>query len=388
VVASVFVWFYGRWLLSPRVELAPFRWLQEGMALGDVALIALAVKLAEAPGASRGAAAAQALMAGGWLVVRTVFLLRTYVAPRRRPSAHAARFVPPSAEERFWVERLPSLFGRGRPGALAWLWQRVTVTPLAHVTFLNVDYQVYLNQIFHTTRVAKIGHGVCIPLNVMLLFYGLAQFTPAELHPTAHGARPFMLNAGLALLLLLAIWYVALAVRVKSPLLGLLMCGWLVCLWLTGNTLYSLAFTLEPAARHWWLPTPWYLAPLFWMGIVSGLQAWSHIAEPLVPPRANGTRRWLSVRSYILGEPGAPRRGLALLGRGIMVFVGSLWGTLDEWWASSKLLPFVTLEWLWRLGYRPDERARFEAHARRALASGDAALDFVGVGADASPRDV
>jgi hypothetical protein len=304
------------------------------------------------------------------------------------PVESAARFVPASAEERFWVARLPCLFRDRRPGALAWLWQRITVTPLAHVTFLNVDYQVYLNQIFHTSRVAKVGHGVCIPLNVLLLFYGLAQFTWPGTHPAEHAPRPLLLNAGLVLLVVLALWYGALAVKLKSPLLGLVLAVWLGGLWAAGNTLYSLAFTLEPAARTWWLPTPWYLAPLFWMGIVSGLQAWSHLGEPLVPPRANGTRRWLPVRSYILGDASAPHRGASLVRRAVEVFVGSVWGTVDEWWASSKLLPIVTLDWLWRLGYRPEERAVFESRAARAIASGDPALDYVGVGGDASPHEL
>ena len=384
VVGTVFVWFYGRWLLSPEVELRPFRWLQEGMAIGDVLLIVLGVRLLALPGAARAAAVAQIGMASLWLLVRVVFLFRTFDPPDRRASSDGVRFVGATAEERFWVRAVPWLFApaRGRPNALAWMWHRIVVTPLAHVTFFNVEYQIYLNKIFHTSTLAKISHWLCIPINVMLLFYGLAQFTLPGGHPVAHHPQPLMLNAGLLMLVVLLVWYVGVAVKLRSSLLGVLMVPWLTTLWMAGNTIYSLTFTLDAAARSWWLPTPWYLAPLFWMGIVSGVQAWSHLGEPLVPPRANGTRQWLRLRAYVLGPDSAPYQGFDRVRNGVKIFVGSLWGTVDEWWASMKLLPLITLEWLWRLGYHPEQRERFEALAASALESGKPALDFVGVGGD------
>src|SRR5262249_15262092 len=43
VVFSLLAWTYGRWLLSGSVELRPFRFLQEGLALGDVFLVVAAI---------------------------------------------------------------------------------------------------------------------------------------------------------------------------------------------------------------------------------------------------------------------------------------------------------------------------------------------------------
>lgn len=77
VVLSLVVWFYGRWLLSGRVELRPFRYLQEGFALGDVALVALALGALRDGTGEAAAWSAQAGMAGLWLAVRIVFLART-----------------------------------------------------------------------------------------------------------------------------------------------------------------------------------------------------------------------------------------------------------------------------------------------------------------------
>jgi len=290
-------------------------------------------------------------------------------------------FVPLTGEDRFWVERAPCLFAPvGGPHWLARLWHHVTVTPRAHVTFLNATYQIYLNHIFHTTLLARVGHSICIPLNVILLFYGLAQFRLAGAPPEAHAFLPFEPTAGLLLAGALFAWYASVARRLASPLLAVICAAWIAGSSAVGTGLYHLAFTLEPAARTWWMPTPWYLAPLFWMGVVSSVQAWSHITEPLVPPRANGTDRWIAVEDYVHGRSSPNESLLRRALRGATVFMGSVWGTIDEWWASAKLLPYFLLEGLWLAGYRRDQREAFRALARRARASGNPALDWVGVG--------
>src|SRR5690606_26742574 len=112
-----------------------------------------------------------------------------------QPRAQAARcFVAETGEERLWRALVPGLFA---PGPHASRWSRavrhVLVVPLAHVTFLNLDYQIYLNQVMHTSAGAWLGHLLLIPLNVALLFYAL----------TVHVG----VGAALVLLAALATWY-------------------------------------------------------------------------------------------------------------------------------------------------------------------------------------
>ena len=51
-----------------------------------------------------------------------------------------------------------------------------------------------------------------------------------------------------------------------------------------------------------------------------------------------------------------------------------------EWWASAKLLPVYLLGLLWMCGYHRSDRDRFRRITIEALASGDPALDWVGIG--------
>lgn len=254
-----------------------------------------------------------------------------------------------------------------RPGPLTRALNHVLVVPLAHVTFLNLDYQIYLNQLFHTSAGAWLGHLICIPINVGLLFYALAIHT---------GGAYF--NAGLVLLALLATWYVAMARTLSSSLWGGVVLALLGALWAGANAGAdrALAHAAEGAL-------PWYLSPLALIVIVSTLQAGSHLFEEHVPPRANFEDHWVPVREFIWDDPDTTSLGHRLL-RLAWTPVGLLWGALDEWWASAKLMPMYTLELLWALGYRTEQRDRFRAQTLEALASGDPSLDFVGVGGGVS----
>lgn len=82
LVLSMFVYFYGRVLLSRRVDLRTFRYLQEAMALGDVFVLG-ASWAAHAYLAPRPEVLfAQAAMAALWLGIRVLFLIRV-PAPRQ-----------------------------------------------------------------------------------------------------------------------------------------------------------------------------------------------------------------------------------------------------------------------------------------------------------------
>lgn len=77
VLATLLGWTYGRWLLSGLVELRPFRYLQEGLALGDALIIAGAASAAARGEMAPGLAAGQMAPAALWLAVRAAFLWRT-----------------------------------------------------------------------------------------------------------------------------------------------------------------------------------------------------------------------------------------------------------------------------------------------------------------------
>jgi hypothetical protein len=75
-------------LLGGAIELRPFRYFQEGLALGDVLIIAGAVHAAAVGQLEGAAAVAQIIPAALWLAVRVVFLL---AHADRRSSASASR---------------------------------------------------------------------------------------------------------------------------------------------------------------------------------------------------------------------------------------------------------------------------------------------------------
>lgn len=73
-VGTLLVWFYGRVLFAPEIELRTFRYLQEGMALGDAGILALSAWLALVARPDPTTLLAQVLLAAFWGAVRVVFL--------------------------------------------------------------------------------------------------------------------------------------------------------------------------------------------------------------------------------------------------------------------------------------------------------------------------
>jgi hypothetical protein len=119
------------------------------------------------------------------------------------------------------------------------------------------------------------------------------------------------------------------------------------------------------------------------MALLSLVQAVSHVSESRLPPRVTASSRWKTVREFLAGPPpgGAndARRAVRLLRLAAQV----VWGTLAEFWAAPRLLPYGVLAQLRARGYA---RQRFEAldqMTRRAIASGQPAVDFIGSGGGA-----
>lgn len=73
-VATLLVWFYGRVLFAPAIDLRTFRYLQEGMAIGDLAILGLSAYLAIAGNPDPATLVAQVIMASLWGGLRIAFL--------------------------------------------------------------------------------------------------------------------------------------------------------------------------------------------------------------------------------------------------------------------------------------------------------------------------
>jgi hypothetical protein len=259
-------------------------------------------------------------------------------------------WVPPTPGQLFWLRHAPLLLGSG-PGAprrLARWWGIATVAPSTNVTGLSLRYQSYLNDVFHRTRLATVGHAVCMPLIVTAL---LAALWPLRLGPV-----PAALPAAAGL----AVWWTWWAVKERDPLWGT------ACLAL-GAGLYLLAGVAAP------------YSPAVWLVGFSFLQAASHVLEPL-PPRVSRSPRWVPVAEYLLGRPGHRHPAGRVLRRGGQLAAQTVFGTVDELVASPRLLPVLVLELLWWLGHDPVRRAAWKELSARAIASGNPAVDYIGVG--------
>jgi hypothetical protein len=270
------------------------------------------------------------------------------------PGLEAAIWVPPSRGQLFWLRRAPALFGpaRGTGRGLARWWAIATVAPGTNVTGLNLAYQAYLNHVFHRTRLAQVGHALCMPVVVTAL---LAVLYPV--HATVPGA------------VALAAWWAYWAVKERDLLWG----GCAVAL-------AAVAGTLAEALGRFAAVEPSPLAqPWAWVLLAGALQAGSHILEPL-PPRVTRSVHWIAPAEYVLGPAGHRNSPGTVARRGAQLAAQAVFGTADEIVASPRLLPVLLLELLCRFGHDSARHTARRTLSARAIASGNPALDYVGTG--------
>ena len=120
----------------------------------------------------------------------------------------------------------------------------------------------------------------------------------------------------------------------------------------------------------------WCAAVGFWMVGCAAVIAVSHGPERRLPPRVTGSDTWLSFREFLGGEMPWRTRSWRVL----LIAVQPVSGTVNEFVASPRLMPFGVLMLMFRLGYRPDVHTRLREHVRLATGSGNPALDYVGIG--------
>ena len=220
------------------------------------------------------------------------------------------------------------------------------------MTGLNLAYQAYLNHVFHRTRLARVGHVACMPVIVTAL---LALLYPV--HATLPGA------------VALAAWWAYWAVKERDPVWGGCAVGLAAALYPLAQALGRLG-TVESSP----LAQPWA-----WALIAGALQAGSHILEPL-PPRVTRSVHWIPPAEYLLGRASHRNPPGTVLRRAGQLTAQAVFGTVDEIVASPRLLPVLLLELLWLLGHDPVRRAAWRTLSARAIASGNPALDYIGIG--------
>jgi hypothetical protein len=268
-------------------------------------------------------------------------------------SVDAELFCEPSDEAR----RLLRWFGPlttpadGR-GALPWRALRsLLVAPFTQLTFVSFELQIFLFDVFHRSLGARAGH--------LLGMTGVNLFAMAI---AVRGSGSIAGGLGYAGVLLL--WYAAVA-RVRRLLL------W----WLA-----MIPVILALLAGGVWLASlsgRWLALGFLAAGASISL---SHAFEALYPPRAGDPLRWMPAREYVFGPPGARTPPIQAFARALRVGSFAIIGCFAELWASPRLLPYNVLRLMMAAGYAPALRVVLDERARRAWASGNPALDYVGIG--------
>ena len=280
---------------------------------------------------------------------------------QHRPGVPAEIWVEPSPQQWYWARTCPRLFAPRSDqerGLSAWF-GRATVVPSTNLTFLSLQFQSYLNDIFHLRWPSRAVHFVCMPIITALI---LAALHPLQLGPV----RGSQLGA-----VLLAGWWLAWGVREGLVGWGVVSAAWAGAIYAGGAALASTTIS----------PLPWILG-------LSFVQAASHAVEPRLPPRVTRTPRWIGTGEYLLGSGGASRTPGARALRLLSLIEISIYGPIDELIASPRLAPIQLLELMWMLGYAPATRANWKALSARAVASGNPAIDYIGTGGGTtlSPR--
>jgi uncharacterized membrane protein YGL010W len=296
----------------------------------------------------------------------------------RTDQADDARiFVAPSTEAEFLCRRFAPLLAP-EPGAETWgsrLIAIVAVAPFSQFALFSFDLQAFLYQVFHQRLLAKVTHLLLMPVVNFFIMASLAQVWFGT-RPSTHGTILLGANLAVVYAALLATWYVVLAVRAGMVAWGLVMIPIVAGLCVAANVYYGHVFDLDASARSFFSPTPLDVNP--WLGAVAAaaLIAFSHGPERELPPRVTGKDTWLSIVAFLGGEQPIRQRAVRIL----MFAAQPVLGTANEFVGSARLMPYGVLMRMFQLGYRPAVRARLRDHVARAVANGNPALDYVGVG--------
>ncbi len=281
---------------------------------------------------------------------------RTAQPPARfgHASPDAELFCEPSVEAHRLLRWLgPLTTPTDGRGSLPWRALRsFLIAPFTQLTFVSFDLQMFLFDVFHTTRTARAGH-----------FTGMVGVNLFVLALAVHASGTPLGGAPVALALLA--WYAAVAWTTRLALWWAVMVAVVAALWAAACALGA-ALTASALAIG--------------LAVSGAVVAFSHLPEPLYPPRAGDPLRWLPLGEFVRGPDGA-RNSLATMAlRSVRVSSYLFIGWVSEIWASPRLLPYNVLRLMFRAGYARELSAVLDERARRAWASGNPAIDYVGIG--------
>lgn len=197
-----------------------------------------------------------------------------------------------------------------------------SVTPLTNITPFDLDYQLYLNAIFHRENLSFYVHAITMPLVVLFL---LATAAELKFESTTFFFEEYnqWLDLSFVFAGLLFLWYIV--------------WGFIGRVWWLGLGAMPIIAACYVGGHYYEEYATATIHPMIWVAVCSTIQSWSHIVE-YMPPRVSGTPHWTSKTDFFCREVSnvwefAERSFRAL----IQAFV---FGTLDELIASPRLLPF------------------------------------------------
>lgn len=230
-----------------------------------------------------------------------------------------------------------------RPGAYSWrrFWLYWWVVPRAQWDLLDVDYQLYVFQLFHVDRRTRITHYTTI---LLIAFFHLVFFAQ---WPLWAGAPPLASGALVYGLLLAALHALPCFAR-GLHVLWIAICGLLAVMGLGATSYYQWA---RVPGGPWYAPTSLAANPLVWIYVFSFLETLSHSLEP-VPPYSHDKGRWLTPEEF-RREGG----GWLVLGA---VAMPTLF-TFTSFASNPRSLLAVVLRVMMAAGYRRDLRDSIDA---------------------------
>jgi len=261
------------------------------------------------------------------------------------PNVPAEILVEPSAEQWFLARKMGWLFApkpESKNPFARW-YQIFTVVPSTNLTNFSLQYQSYLNDIFHTTWVARTGHAIAMPFIVICMALIARTYTGD--------------TGGIIFQTVLTLWWLIWAFIERDIV-------WAIALSILSTGIWFASSALAAHNVSPWLPLLGFAA----------LQTLSHTPEPL-PPRVNRSHCWLPLWDYLIKCTWGER-----LKRCKNVVETIIYGFIAETFASPRLVCVIVLEALWAFGHRPQQRAEWKSISRQAIASGNPALDYIGIG--------
>lgn len=201
----------------------------------------------------------------------------------------------------------------------------IFVAPYTNATAMSLWYQAYLNVIFHRTRFAFYGHATTMPCCVTFILAWAASYQFSS------GGEEWAnwIDMNFVLALGFFIWYTIWGCMFKIWWFGPCALPILTICYLGGHYYHHLGHS---AKFH----------PLLVSLICAGLQSITHLLEDL-PPRVGGALTWTLKSDFACRQVDSC---CELFTRGFrMVLTALVWGTIDEWVASPRLLPLFYSLW-------------------------------------------